>query len=245
MIKLEETKEKYSTDPVALKQFDDIFGNKNIESYIKEFDPFWDEMLPQAIAAHSKYGMGEWAGSGCVDYNEAKVLYIFTRIFRPKIVVELGYAGGISTSFIARGLELNGAGQVHTVDLSPEYWDVCPMFQGYRSQEIVVQYHTTDAVDFLTETKIVPILTFSDATHEELSTKKIATLLKKRWPHAIHLYHEWGMSTRSGELEKSYVSMQHLINTQFERNAFEDVFGKDARHGGFYGSCGLGICCPL
>jgi hypothetical protein len=189
--------------------------------------------------------MGEWAGSGCVDYNEAKALYIFTRLTRPKTVIELGYAGGISTSFIARALEMNGEGQVHTVDLSPEYWDVCDMFKGYREQEIIRQYHTTDAVDFVRDTKLMPNLTFTDATHEYEPTKQIAEILKTRWPHAIHLYHEWGMSARSEETEQLYVSMQQYIGTQWERDAFEDVFGAEFSHGGFVGSCGLGVVMPL
>lgn len=243
MIKLADTKQKYSTDSLMLQHCSEIFGNT--DQYVLEFDPFWDVMLPQAIKAHERSGMGEWAGSGCVDYNEAKALYIFTRMTRPKVVIELGYAGGVSTSFIARGLEMNGAGVVHTVDLSPEYWDVCQMFQNYRRQEIIVQHHSTDAVEFLKKTDLKPILTFSDATHEEEPTSQIATLLKQKWPHAIHLYHEWGMSQRSGPEERSYVSMQNLIGTQYERDAFEKVFGEEYRHGGLCGSCGLGIVMPM
>lgn len=243
MIKLVDTKEKYNNDPAAIKQLDDIFGD--IISYTVEFDPFWEELLPQAIKMHSRYGMGEWAGSGCVDYNEGRALYIFTRIIKPECVVELGYAGGISTSCIARALETNDGGVVHTVDLSPEHWDVCPMFQKYRDDKIIVQYHTTDAINFLKETTVIPTLTFSDATHEEEPTRQIAELLKLKWPNIVHLYHEWGMSTVSGDAERSYVSMQNLIGTQFERNAFESVFGPEYRHGGLYGSCGLGIITPL
>lgn len=243
MIKLIDTKTIYGSDPRMLKQFTDLFGN--VDQYIAEFDPFWDEMLPQAVRQHRITGVGDYAGSGCVDYNEAKALYIFTRVIRPKEVIELGYAGGISTSFIARGLEMNGAGVVHTVDLSPEYWDVCLMFQNYRRQEIIVQHHTTDAVEFLKTTTLKPILTFSDATHEEEPTSQIAALLKQKWPHAIHLYHEWSMSQRSKAEERSYVSMQELIGTQYERDAFEKVFGDEYRHGGIYGSCGLGIVMPM
>jgi Methyltransferase domain len=243
MIKLADTKDKYTNDGPAKQQLADLFGDTT--KYTLEFDPFWNEMLPQAIKMHNRHGMGEYAGSGCVDYNEAKALYIFTRLLRPKIVVELGYAGGISTSFIARGLEMNGAGQVHTVDLSPEYWDVCPTFQQYRKQETIVQYHATDAIQFLKDTDVAPILTFSDATHEEEPTRQIAELLKKKWPHAVHLYHEWGMSNKSAAEERSYVSMQNLIGTQYERDAFENVFGEQYRHGGLYGSCGLGIVMPL
>jgi predicted O-methyltransferase YrrM len=243
MIKLADTFDKYKTDETAIQQFQDLFGDT--KSLIKEFDPFWQTMLPQSIKAHNRHGMGEWAGSGCVDYNEAKALYIFTRLTRPKVVIELGYAGGVSTSFIARALEMNGEGQVHTVDLSPEHWDVCDMFRGYREQDIIRQYHTTDAVDFVRDTKLSPNLTFTDATHLYEPTKQIAEILKSRWPHAIHLYHEWGMSLRSQLEERSYVSMQEYIGRHYERDAFEDVFGAEFGHGGFVGSCGLGVVMPL
>jgi predicted O-methyltransferase YrrM len=242
MIKLADTKLKYSTDEASLKQFNDMFGN--VDKYVSEFNPVWDEMLPHAIKAHSKYGFGEYAGSGCVDYNEAKALYIITRVTRPKIVIELGYAAGISTSFIARALEMNGPGQVHTIDLSPEHWDVCNMFKSYREQETIVQYHTTDAVSFITKTKLQPNLTFTDATHLYEPTKQAAEVLLTKWPHAIHLYHEWGMSYRSNVEEQSYISMTNQLGNHYERDAFEDVFGDKFLHGGFYGSCGLGVVMP-
>lgn len=242
MIKLADTKKKYSTDEYALSQFNDLFDN--VTSYVKEFDLFWDEMLPQAIKIHNKYGMGEWAGSGCVDYNEAKVIYILTRTVAPKVILELGYAGGVSSCFFARALEMNNFGKLYTVDLSSEHWDVCDMFKAYREQEIILQYHSTDAKDFVKNTEIVPEITFTDLSHAYDLSYDVATILKLRWSGSIHLYHEWGMSTVSNELEKSYVSMVDQINKQFERNAFQDVFGSDFLHGGFVGSCGLGIVTP-
>jgi hypothetical protein len=90
-----------------------------------------------------------------------------------------------------------------------------------------------------------PNLTFTDATHLYEPTKQIAEILKSRWPHAIHLYHEWGMSLRSQLEERSYVSMQEYIGRHYERDAFEDVFGAEFGHGGFVGSCGLGVVMPL
>lgn len=245
MIKLADTKEKYSTDSYALNQFEELFGDTS--SLVEEFNSFWDTLLPQAIKIHNRppYNMGEWAGSGCIDYNEGKALYIFTRLLQPNIIIELGYAGGISTSCISRALEVNGSGKVYAVDLSPHYWDVCDMFVQFREKNIIVQHHTTDAVEFVNSTDLEPGLTFTDATHEYGPTYKIASTLRKRWPNIMHLYHEWGMSNRSGGVEQSYVSIKNQIGTQWERDAFEDSFGIDFSHGGIVGSCGLGIVAPL
>lgn len=245
MIRLVDTKQKYSTDEYALKQFEELFGDTT--ELVKEFDSFWEQMLPQAIKIHNRppYNMGEWAGSGCVDYNEAKAIYIFVRLLQPTTVIELGYAGGISTSFIAHGLTMNGTGAVHAVDLSPHHWDVCEMFQTFRDKGTIVQIHSTDATTFVENTELIPELTFTDATHEYIPTLKIATILRLRWPEIPHLYHEWGMSNRSGATEQSYVSIKSQIGSQWERDAFEDTFGVDFSHGGIVGSCGLGIIMPL
>lgn len=241
MRRLDETKTFYKNDVVAKQQIYDIFGNCCTE----EFDIFWESLVPQAIKVHNRYGMGQWAGSGCVDYNEALALYLFVRSIKPETIIELGYAGGISTSVLAFGCELNGFGNVYTVDLSPEFWDVCDSFTIYKQKRIIIQHHTTDAVDFLKTFNVPAQFTFTDATHEYKPTKDIAELLRDKNPDTVHAYHEWGMSHRSGEEEKSYVSMKNHIGMHYERDAFETTFGENYRHGGFVGSCGLGVVMPL
>lgn len=242
-ILLKDTQQRYSTDEYALKQFEDYFGD--VSEYVAEFDPFWESVLPDVIYAHRASGVGEYAGSGCVDYNESKGLYIFTRVFVPKVIFELGYAAGISTSMMARALEVNGGGIIHTVDLSPQHWDVSKPFVKYRDAGFIKQYHTTDAIDFLTDAQETPDMTFTDATHELEPTKRIAEILLRRWPDIPHLYHEWGMSNRSGPIEKSYVGFQNHIGSQYERDAFETTFGDRYAHGGLVGSCGLGVVMPV
>lgn len=243
MILLKDTKIRFAEDVILQSQFQNLFGN--IETYIEEFNPFWESLLPQSIQAHSRSGMGDWAGAGCVDYTEALALHIFVRILKPQLIIELGYAGGISTSFLAHALSQNQTGIIHTVDLSPEYWDVCDMFQQYKNENIIIQHHSTDAYEFLKECSLAANLTFSDATHDKEPTAKIASLLRDKWPNITHLYHEWGMSKRSNNLEQSYVSFTSSIGLQYERDAFEETFGADYRHGGICGSCGLGIVMPI
>ena len=57
------------------------------------------------IIEESSNGDGEWAGAGPIDYNEAKVIYFYIRTKKPKNVLEVGFASGVSSSLIAKALE--------------------------------------------------------------------------------------------------------------------------------------------
>ena len=54
-------------------------------------------------------------GSTIGPANE--VLYYIVRATRPTLVVETGVAAGFSTSYLLAGINANGFGQVHSVDL--------------------------------------------------------------------------------------------------------------------------------
>jgi hypothetical protein len=49
----------------------------------------------------------------------ARVCYALCRALRPAVVLETGVAYGASSSFITKALELNGAGELHSVDRAP------------------------------------------------------------------------------------------------------------------------------
>ena len=49
----------------------------------------------------------------------ARVCYALCRALRPAVVLETGVAYGVSSSFITKALELNGAGELHSVDRAP------------------------------------------------------------------------------------------------------------------------------
>lgn len=49
----------------------------------------------------------------------ARVCYLLCRALRPSLVLETGVAYGVSSSFITKALELNGHGELHSVDRAP------------------------------------------------------------------------------------------------------------------------------
>ena len=53
------------------------------------------------------------------DPGLARVCYALTRALRPAAAVETGVANGVTSSFVLQALELNGAGELHSIDLAP------------------------------------------------------------------------------------------------------------------------------
>jgi hypothetical protein len=54
----------------------------------------------------------------------ARLCYALCRALRPDVVLETGVAYGVSSSFIAKALALNGTGELHSVDRAPVRPDV-------------------------------------------------------------------------------------------------------------------------
>jgi len=161
-----------------------------------EFNDYWNSTLMNQIIEESSNGDGEWAGAGPIDYNEAKVIYFYIRTKKPKNVLEVGFASGVSSSLIAKALEVNGEGKLYTGDLNS------------------APDHKWIISDF------------------------------KKYPNALHLYHEYSFSPMSTNDFRQFVSAKQNFNYQtfYEREAFELSFDEDNYyHYGFYGSCGLGV----
>jgi predicted O-methyltransferase YrrM len=53
------------------------------------------------------------------DPGLARACYALARALRPEVVVETGVANGVTSSFLLQALELNGAGELHSIDLPP------------------------------------------------------------------------------------------------------------------------------
>ncbi len=53
------------------------------------------------------------------DYSLARLYYLICRAIRPDVVLETGVGYGVSSAFILKALEKNGAGILHSVDLPP------------------------------------------------------------------------------------------------------------------------------
>ena len=90
-------------------------------------DPRFDTHLRTSLKATGRY-LGEM--------GSAEVLYLAVRVLRPRILVETGVAAGLSSAFILKGVEDNGFGVLHSVDL-PNY-EIDLAKQGLMEKPIAV-----------------------------------------------------------------------------------------------------------
>ena len=213
-----------------------------------EFNDYWNSTLMNQIIEESSNGDGEWAGAGPIDYNEAKVIYFYIRTKKPKNVLEVGFASGVSSSLIAKALEVNGEGKLYTGDLNsaPDHKWIISDFKKYIKNGIIVPTYPIDGIEYVKnlDSNIQIDLTFTDASHEMAFCKGLANELFKKYPNALHLYHEYSFSPMSTNDFRQFVSAKQNFNYQtfYEREAFELSFDEDnCYHYGFYGSCGLGV----
>jgi hypothetical protein len=240
----------YSTNPLVTNQIQKEFGD-NYQKFEKEWDDYWNQTLIPQITNESSNGNGKWAGAGPIDYNEGKIIYIFIRTNNPKNILEVGFASGVSSTVIAKALEMNGKGNLYTGDLNsnPSHKWIISEFKEFIKKGIIKPHFPIDGVEFVKQIdKNIQIdLTFSDASHEKEFCHSLAIELKKKYPHATHMYHEYSFSPLSNDTFKSFISIKDNHNHQrfYEREAIEDVFSNlQYKHYGFYGSCGLGIVKP-
>ena len=80
---LRDLKQQQSFNVYFVKQLEKEFGDE-YKKYEAEFDRYHDKTWLHQVETQSSDGNGEWAGAGPVDYNEAKVLYTFIRVRKPK-----------------------------------------------------------------------------------------------------------------------------------------------------------------
>lgn len=244
--KLRDLKQQQSFNVYYVKQLEKEFG-VDYKKYEAEFNTYFDEVWLNQVETQSSKGMGEWAGAGPVDYNEAKVLYTFIRIRKPKKVLEVGFASGCSSAVIAKALDVNGKGKLDTVDFNsdPSHEWIIDDFKKYIKEGIINPIYPKDGVEYIEESKDIDYdFIFIDGSHEKDFCEPIAQKLRKHQPNALLLYHEWSFSPKTDELAKSFISFKDNLNHQrfYEREAFEDAFSPlEYDHYGFYGSCGLGV----
>lgn len=59
-------------------------------------------------------------GYGGQMTREAAAIYALVRLLKPRVIVETGVADGVTSSYILRALEDNGAGKLYSIDLPSE-----------------------------------------------------------------------------------------------------------------------------
>jgi predicted O-methyltransferase YrrM len=240
MIKQLDTKHLAQGSCVISSQMNDFFSSWEDET--KAFDQIWDEwFLHQSVLSHLDYG-GVWAGSGTLDYNEARVLYTLLKRLNPKNVLEIGVAQGVSGSLIRTALDPTA--KLTGVDIQVPT-SVCEKYLDFLKQKEIVFYQC-DAIEFVKQIDQEYDFIFVDADHYKEFCCSIASALKEKYPRATIVYHEWAFSAHASNEElvesSEFISQTQFIRRFWERKAFEDEYWEsNYSHFGFYGSCGLGV----
>ena len=131
-------KSSYTTDHNYVNSYyDGVMSNlrEKVKNTASFNDPNFKSNINQVINESSS-GNGHIAGSGPVDYNEGKILFLHIRKHKPKLVLEIGTASGCSAVIMARALELNKIGKLHTVDISTDNYEEGININGHLGGEI-------------------------------------------------------------------------------------------------------------
>jgi hypothetical protein len=236
MIKQKDTKDYSERTLPIISQLNNFFSSWEEET--EEFNKIWNEwFLEQSIDSHADYG-GEWAGSGTLDYNEARVIYTLIKKLNPQKVLEIGVAQGISGALIKEALSATAL--FDGIDIKVPH-RICKKYKEYLEND-AISFYKGDAIEFVKNSEDEYDLIFVDADHRESFCTSLAKELKQKYPKATILYHEWSFSVNAKEEELKYVSRPEWIKQFWERKAFEDKYTEtNYKHFGFYGSCGLGV----
>ncbi len=85
--------------------------------------PFLDEPEVEALERRAEAAASiDDAGPPIIhnaDPGFARACYLLCRALRPEVAVETGVANGVTSSFILQALQLNGFGELHSIDLAP------------------------------------------------------------------------------------------------------------------------------
>jgi Methyltransferase domain len=106
------------TAPVAFDELLDRLG----AALGRPLRPFLDEPEVTSLARRAETAVTLDGGPPAVhnaDPGLARACYVLTRALRPEVVVETGVANGVTSSFLLQALELNGTGELHSIDLAP------------------------------------------------------------------------------------------------------------------------------
>jgi len=83
----------------------------------KALDDVQEELPALRFLPEARYDRSTFPTVGQYDWFAGQVLYALVRAVRPRTVIEFSTSSGYSTTFIARALERNGHGVLHTVDI--------------------------------------------------------------------------------------------------------------------------------
>jgi hypothetical protein len=87
--------------------------------YEDGFASAWSKSLRALTAQGVEVGRGTYCGWDDADPGLARATWGLVRYLKPRKVVETGVARGLTTSIVLQALEINGVGDLFSVDLPP------------------------------------------------------------------------------------------------------------------------------
>jgi len=93
-------------EPVLERYRAEVEEARLVEQLQACYEEYWGIVAPS-----SRYNTGR------LGYEEGVRLYALVRKLRPRVAVETGVCNGFSTAFLLLGLERNGEGELHSIDL--------------------------------------------------------------------------------------------------------------------------------
>jgi predicted O-methyltransferase YrrM len=125
-----------------------------------------DELPGLRFLPERRYDRSVFPTVGQYDWLAGQVLYALVRAERPRTVIEFSTSSGYSTSFIARALEQNGQGVLHTVDIDIRAQQAAASWLERNQLGSRVRMHTGDCRDVVPTLLSDPVdLLFIDTLH--------------------------------------------------------------------------------
>ena len=110
--------ERFLGDGEALLGYQrEVEASGLVEHLEEQAEHFWRTVSGTTVRGQ-RYNTGRVTGRD--GYDEGVRLYSIVRALRPEVAVETGVCNGVSTAFLLLGLQRNGTGALHSIDL-PEY----------------------------------------------------------------------------------------------------------------------------
>jgi predicted O-methyltransferase YrrM len=141
------------------------FLPKEIEEYaLKNSDPELDVLYRLNRETHVKMTMPQMLSG----HMQGLMLQMFSKMIRPKNILEIGTFTGYSAICLAQGLQEGG--KLHTIDINEEFSDIITRHVKMAGLEGKIQLHIGPAVNILPTLNELFDLVFIDADKENYST---------------------------------------------------------------------------
>jgi len=175
-------------------------------------DPELQGILARSVAKDPWKGqwsvVNEFGGGWAVELEVGEFLHGIVRMLKPDVIVETGTHKGFCALMMAKALEQNGDGHLHTVDLTDH--GVKAMFERFKVSQRVTFYkaRSTDVLQSMPKNRKLDFL-WLDADHSEESVlAELQTALPFLKPGSYVGYHDALVDPREDSAVKK-IRAQH------------------------------------